>query len=158
MGTFWAKIYVENRPLLVQNLVCGKIRSELTEELQMSNPQLGLRLCRWVWVLLGQFWGRNLKRILDLGCVVARRSLLFLIRRCLRHLVGKGRRKVGMIGGKRIASYDEASDDARPGYEIRRWLGGMLRHKRPQAHADQGDAFGVFATFKATSRLLCCFR
>ena len=28
VGTFWAKIYVENCPLLVQNLVCGRIRSE----------------------------------------------------------------------------------------------------------------------------------
>ena len=37
-----------------------------TDELQMSNPQLGLRLCRWVWVLPGLFWGRNLRRLLDL--------------------------------------------------------------------------------------------
>ena len=29
MGTFWAKICVENCPLLVQNLVCGRIWSEV---------------------------------------------------------------------------------------------------------------------------------
>ena len=57
------------------------LATELDRRVADEQPTTWPEVVSWVWVLLGQFWGRNLRRILDLGFVDAKMSLLLSIRR-----------------------------------------------------------------------------
>ena len=143
----------------LMSLALPLLRS-LTDELQMSNPQLGQRWYRWVWVSLGQFWGRNLRRILDLGFVVVSYELVTF---------DQAVTQASCCRKRAAESWDDWWEANRELRRSKRRRTAWLRDKevawwdakaqKVQDQADQGDAFGVFATFQGvtTSRLLCCF-
>ena len=81
----------------------------------MSNPQLGLRLCRWVLGVARAIFGEEPKkdpRPWVRGC---ENELVTFDQAVTQASCRKRRRNLGMIGGRRIVRYDVASDDARRG-------------------------------------------
>ena len=109
----------------------------------MNSPQLGLGWCRWVWVLLGPFWEREPKKDPRLW-----------VRGCENEFVTFDQAVAQASCRKRAAeSWDEWWESNR---EVRRvaWLRNKevtwwnAKAQQVQDKADQGDAFGVFATFK----------